>query len=147
VLEFKIIREEDEFGDGLTKEVIVDFLKDHLEQFGDTRSAITKAVDYAFSDAEGKGGFILAAYSGDDLVGAVVINDTGMAEYVPEHLLVYIAVNRDYRNRGLGAEIMKKIFDLCEGSVALHVEYENPAKRFYERLGMTNKYAEMRYTK
>ncbi|MDK2978441.1 MAG: hypothetical protein PWP52_1155, partial [Bacteroidales bacterium] len=31
--------------------------------------------------------------------------------------------------------------------VKLHVEYDNPAKRLYERLGMTTKYAEMRLKK
>ena len=34
---------------------------------------------------------------------------------------------------------------LTEGDLALHVEYDNPAKRLYERLGFRSKYAEMRY--
>jgi GNAT superfamily N-acetyltransferase len=145
MMDIKRIGSEADFEDGLNKEAFVDFLHEHLGQFGDSKSAITKAVDYAFSESDGKGGFLVAAYSGKDLVGAVVINDTGMAEYVPEHLLVYIAVHGDFRSKGLGAEIMEAVFGMCEGNVALHVEYDNPAKRFYERLGMTSKYAEMRY--
>jgi GNAT superfamily N-acetyltransferase len=131
----------------LTKEDFIEFLHTHLGQFGDTRAAIAKAVEYAFSESEGKGGFLVAAYLGENLVGAVVINDTGMSDYVPEHLLVYIAVHGDARNKGVGAEIMDAVFSMCKGNVALHVEYDNPAKRFYERLGMTSKYAEMRFIK
>ena len=33
-----------------------------------------------------------------------------------------------------------------EGDTKLHVEYDNPAKRLYERLGFENKYAEMRWS-
>jgi GNAT superfamily N-acetyltransferase len=144
-MEINRIDSETDFQNGLTKETFVGFLYEHLGRFGDSRSAITKAVDYAFSESEGKGGFLVTAYSGGEMVGGVVVNDTGMSEYVPEHLLVYIAVHGDYRSKGLGAEIMEAVFGMCDGSIALHVEYDNPAKRFYERLGMTSKYAEMRY--
>jgi GNAT superfamily N-acetyltransferase len=141
------INTEDELPHGLTKQGFVDFMHQHLGQFGDMKSAIVKSVDYAFSCAEGKGGFLLVAYEDDDMVGGLVINDTGMSEYVPEHLLVYIAVSENHRNRGFGARIVEEAFRICRGNVALHVEYENPAKRLYERLGMRSKYAEMRYVK
>ncbi|MGD9140114.1 MAG: GNAT family N-acetyltransferase [bacterium] len=146
-LKVRRIERQADFENGFTREDFIEFLYTHLGRFGDTRSAIEKAVDYAFSETEGKGGFLVTAHLGDDLVGEVVINDTGMAEYVPEHLLVYIAVHGDYRSKGLGARIMDETFRMCEGNVALHVEYDNPAKRFYERLGMKSKYAEMRYIK
>lgn len=146
-LKVKRIENEADFEHGLTREDFIEFLHTHLGRFGDSRSAIGKAVDYAFSESDGKGGFLVTAHLDDEVVGEVVINDTGMSEYVPEHLLVYIAVHGDYRSKGLGAKIMEEVFRMCEGNVALHVEYDNPAKRFYERIGMKSKYAEMRYIK
>jgi ribosomal-protein-alanine N-acetyltransferase len=147
MLKLQQIESEDEFPNGLTKEAFVDFMHLHLGRFGDTKSAIAKSIDYAFSCADGKGGFLLAAYDRGILVGGLIMNHTGMSEYVPENLLVYVAVSDEHRNRGYGARIVERAFDICEGNVALHVEYENPAKRLYERLGMRSKYAEMRYIK
>jgi GNAT superfamily N-acetyltransferase len=138
---------ESEFPSGLSREGFTDFMHRHLGEFGDTVSAISKSIDYAFSDAEGKGGFLLAAYDDGKLVGGLIMNHTGMSEYVPENLLVYVTVDGDFRGRGFGARIVEEAFRVCEGNVALHVEYENPAKRLYERLGMKSKYAEMRYIK
>lgn len=147
MLEIKKFDTEDELPEGLSKQEFVGFMHGALGRFGDTKSAIAKSIDYAFSDEEGKGGYLLAAYEGGDLVGGLVMNDTGMSEYVPEHLLVYVAVSEEYRNRGFGARIVEAAFEICKGNVALHVEYENPAKRLYERMGMRSKYAEMRYIK
>lgn len=145
MLQIKVINSENEMPEGLTRNDIVDFLYDHLDQFGDTKSAINKCLDYAFSDEKGEGGFVLAAYHEGQLVGALIMNFSGMSEYIPENVLVYIAVHRDYRGKGFGRQIVEKSFELCEGDVKLHVEYDNPAKRLYERIGFTNKYAEMRY--
>jgi ribosomal protein S18 acetylase RimI-like enzyme len=93
------------------------------------------------------GGFALAAFDDDDFIGALVMNKTGMSGYIPENILVYVAVHRKTRGKGYGGEICKKSFELADGDVKLHVEYDNPAKRLYERIGMVNKYAEMRYYK
>lgn len=137
-----------ENNDTLTKNKrnqLLDFLFDHLDQFGDPKPAIEKAITYALSDNKSEGGFILYGYEDDELVGAVVVNDTGMSGYIPDHVLVYIAVNRNKRGQGYGTQLMEKTLELCEGDVKLHVEYDNPAKRLYERVGFTSKYAEMRY--
>jgi GNAT superfamily N-acetyltransferase len=122
-----------------------DFLYTNLDQFRDTKSAIRKAIDYALSEESGKGGFIVVAKEADELVGVLVMNQTGMAEYIPEYILVYIAVKADKRGKGIGAEIIKSVLQKVKSPVALHVEYDNPAKRLYEKLGFTTKYAEMRY--
>jgi ribosomal protein S18 acetylase RimI-like enzyme len=70
-----------------------------------------------------------------------------MSGYIPENILLFIAVHPSARGMGIGGKIIKHSFEISKGDVKLHVEYDNPAKRLYERLGMTTKYAEMRYHK
>ena len=52
----------------------------------------------------------------------------------------------DLRGQGLGRRIIEEACGGLDGAVKLHVEYDNPAKRLYERIGFSTKYAEMRYT-
>lgn len=124
---------------------LVKFLHQHLDQFTDRPSAISKAIDYAFDAQSGKGGFVVLALDGNDLVGVVVMNRTGMDEYVPAYLLVYIAVDGSRRGQGIGKRLMQQALEHTKDGVALHVEYDNPARRLYERLGFSSKYAEMRW--
>jgi ribosomal protein S18 acetylase RimI-like enzyme len=128
----------------LEKQQIVNFLYKHLDEFGDAEKDIGNAIDYAMSSYPLAGGFILTAEENGSLLGAVVMNKTGMKGYIPENVLVYIAVHRDHRGQGLGKELMKKALNYAKGDIALHVEPENPAKFLYEKIGFTNKYLEMR---
>jgi len=123
----------------------VDFLFTHLDRFGDPKEDINKCIDYALSENPSEGGFILAAYFENKLVGGLIMNNTGMSGYIPENILVYVAVDASYRGKGFGGQIVKEAFKQAKGKIKLHVEYDNPAKRLYERLGFTTKYAEMRY--
>lgn len=145
MLHIKEINNEDELNKLMSKQTFVDFLHTHLGKFGDSKKAITKSVDYAFSDESGKGGFLLVAYNDGELIGALVMNFTGMTLYIPENLLVYVAVHSKCRGKGFGKKIIEKAISIADGDVALHVEYDNPAKRLYERIGFTSKYADMRY--
>jgi len=125
---------------------IAAFLFKHLEKYGDPLADIIACLDYVFNPK--KGGLVAIAHEDDnDIQGAVIINKTGMSGYIPENILVYIAVNSALRGQGLGQNLMQMALENAEGNVALHVEADNPAKRLYERLGFTNKYLEMRYTK
>lgn len=127
------------------KAALIDFLHTHLDRFRDTKSAISKAIDYAFSQDPGRGGYLITAELDGKLVGAVVMNNTGMQEFIPEYYLIYIAVDASERGQGIGAKLLQKAFDTADGDIALHVEYDNPAKRLYERVGFSTKYAEMRW--
>ena len=147
MLEYKIFSKNTDFTSDLNRNKFIDFLFEHLERFGDTKEAISKSIDYAFSSVEGKGGFLLAAYENNKLIGELIMNKTGMAGYIPENILVYVAVDSSCRGKGYGKEICGKAIEMAQGDVALHVEYDNPAKRLYERLGFTTKYAEMRLIK
>ncbi|MCB5251839.1 MAG: GNAT family N-acetyltransferase [Candidatus Cloacimonadaceae bacterium] len=129
----------------IAKAALIDFLYTNLDRFRDSKSAIEKAIDYAFSKDAGRGGFILVAYNNDRIVGAVVMVHTGMVEFIPEYYLVYIAVDANMRGQGVGARLMQEAFDQADGDIALHVEYDNPAQHLYERMGFATKYAEMRW--
>jgi len=122
---------------------IASFLYQHLDQFGDPKTAILKCIDYVFE----RGGFITLGTIDNQLAGVVIMNDTGMSGYIPEYILVYVAVNKQWRGKSLGKQLMEAVIENADGNIALHVEPENPAKRLYERLGFTNKYLEMRLIK
>lgn len=120
------------------------WLHEHLEAFGDDPEAIARALDYAVSPAEGKGGLVALAEEQGQIRGCTVVNNTGMSGYIPEHQLVYIAVHKKSRGQGLGRRLLQFTVDRCQGAMALHVEYDNPARFLYEKLGFTSRYAEMR---
>ncbi|MBL1232108.1 MAG: GNAT family N-acetyltransferase [Flavobacteriales bacterium] len=124
---------------------IVNFLYEHLDQYGDAKEAIQKCIDYVFTP--NKGGLILLAIENNEIVGATIINKTGMSGYIPENILVYIAVNKNQRGKGVGKQIMQKAIENTEGDIALHVEKDNPAKFLYEKMGFSNPYLEMRLKK
>lgn len=127
-------------------EEIAEFLYHHLEQYGDKKEDIKKCINYALSEEPGYGGFMVTVRNKEnsELCGAVIVNETGMDGYIPENLLVYIAVHGGYRGKGLGRSLMEEVMKSANGSIALHVEPDNPARYLYEKLGFTNKYLEMR---
>jgi len=131
----------------LQKNEIADFLFIHLGQYGDPKDDIMKCLDYALDQSMHAGGFAVMARENDKLLGALIMNKTGMSGYIPENILVYIAVDAGQRGKGIGGKIMELAIKMANGSIALHVEAENPAKKLYERIGFTNKYLEMRFTK
>jgi ribosomal protein S18 acetylase RimI-like enzyme len=130
-----------------SKKDMADFLYTHLDEYGDKRSDILKAIEYALGENDKPGGFIILAIHDKAIVGVVVINNTLMSGYIPEHILVYIAVNGDYRGEGIGKQLMEKTIEHCEGDIALHVEKDNPAIFLYEKMGFTTPYLEMRLKK
>ena len=129
------------------KDKMIDFLFDNLQQYGDPKDAIKKAIDYSLQTFTSFGGFTMVMKKDDQVKGVVVINKTGMTGYIPENILVYIAVDQNSRGEGLGGKLMKAVIAATEGDIALHVEANNPAKKLYERLGFTNPYLEMRLKK
>ncbi len=131
----------------ITRDHVADFLFHHLDQYGDKREDILKAIDYSLSEAPGKGGFVVVGTESNKIVGAVVVNETGMAGYIPENILVYIAVHQKMRGKGAGKLLMKAAIDRARGDIALHVEPDNPAFQLYTKLGFENKYLELRLKK
>ncbi len=131
----------------LQTEKVADFLFTHLQEYGDEKKDIKKAIDYAMKEVPSIGGYVITHSLSDKIIGAVVVNKTGMSGYIPENILVYIAIHQDFRGKGIGKKLMQEALNFADGDVALHVEPDNPAKFLYEKLGFENKYLEMRYKK
>ena len=129
------------------KKELVDFLFEHLEQYGDSKNDIQKAIDYSIKEFSSFGGFTMLIKNENTIKGIVVINQTGMGGYIPENILVYIATHKNHRGEGLGKDLITKAINHAKGDIALHVEANNPAKHLYEKFGFTNPYLEMRLKK
>lgn len=123
---------------------VVDFLFEHLDQFGDPREHVRRCLLQASGRGPAEGGTVTLARKDGELVGAVVTNDTHLSGYTPENLLVYVATHGGHRGEGIGRAVMERAVAAVEGSVALHVEPDNPAFELYRKLGFTHKYLEMR---
>ncbi len=128
-----------------SNQVIAEFLYTHLEEYGDKVEDILKCIAYVMHPD--KGGNIILSIDNNRIVGAAILNNTGMKGFIPENILVYIAVDNSERGKGYGKSLMQKAILVADGDIALHVEPNNPAKNLYEKLGFTNKYLEMRLVK
>ena len=136
----KLINQQSGRDDVYSDRRIVDFLHTHLEDYGDPKEDIQRCLDYVHE----RGGFVLLGIVEDEIIGVVIINETGMSKFIPENILVYIAMDKRFRGKGFGKDLMSNAIKLCKGDIALHVEPDNPAKFLYEKLGFSNKYLEMR---
>ena len=131
----------------IEKKEMIDFLYHNLENYGDPKADIEKCIEYALKETPSFGGFVLVSYDGPTITGVVVVNQTGMKDYIPENILVYIATHQEMRGQGIGKKLMRDTIQMANGNIALHVEPDNPARFLYEKVGFTSKYIEMRLIK
>lgn len=129
------------------KEEIADFLISELGEFGDPKTEVIACLTYAMEGNKGPGGLVFVGGSISAPEAVMVVNHTGMSGYIPEHILVYLAVSANHRRKGLGIKMMKYLLEKVSGGIALHVEPNNPARRLYDKVGFTNKYLEMRLSR
>lgn len=144
-LTFHKIDPEHDFPDWAQRPAVVHFLHEKMKPYEDKHEDIEKALDYCLNGPFGKSGFIMLARHAGDLVGVLVMLNSGMEGYIPGHILLFVGVEPERRGLGIGRRLIEHCLAQCDGPVKLHVEYDNPAKRLYERIGFSTKYAEMRY--
>ena len=141
---FLIIRSLDELPPGIGRQDLARFFHETMKPYEDTLEDVDRALGYALVPGEGQGGYLALAHDGPDIKGCVCMLNTGMGGYVPATILLFVSVDPSGRGLGLGRKLISFALDHCHGDVKLHVEYDNPAKRLYERMGFKSKYAEMR---
>jgi len=137
----------DDFPDWIDADELARFLHESLKPYEDPLPEVRRGISDALDPKVGDPGFVLIAEIDRKVQGGLIMLRTGMKGYIPENFLLMVAVDPSTRGKGVGSQVIRRAFELADGDVKLHVEYDNPAKRLYERLGMTSKYAEMRFYK
>lgn len=143
--EFTRVESPDQMPDWLSRSQLVEFFHTTMRPYQDKSEDVDRALAYAFDPR--RGGFLMLVRQEAKLAGALLMLRTGMSGYVPENLLVFVTVAPDLRNQGVGRRLIEHSLAQCSGSVKLHVEYDNPARRLYERIGFAAKYVEMRFAR
>jgi ribosomal protein S18 acetylase RimI-like enzyme len=131
-MEFKIINNSTGQDKIYTNQIVAQFLFTHLEEYGDKVEDILKCTDYVMNPD--KGGNIVVGIDDNKIVGVVILTNTGMKDFIPENILVYIAVDNSQRGKGYGKQLMQKQYQLLK-EISHFVEPDNPAKD-YEKLGL-----------
>ncbi len=144
-IEIDVIREESDLVHGITAEILAEFLSETMKPYNDNLEDSLKGVKDALNGKPGKGGFILLATQDRKPIGSLVMLATGMSGYIPEYILLFVAVSPKMRGMGIGSKFINLAKKHTDGKIKLHVEYDNPAKRLYEKHGFISKYAEMRF--
>src|SRR5690606_34890696 len=114
---------------------VANFLFQNFDKFRDSKSAIRKSLMYAAKEIPGLGGYVFVLEENDEILGAVVVNRTGMNEYLSENILVYVAVKRECRGKGLGKKLIEHTIKYCKGDIAIHINKENPAINLFKDKG------------
>ena len=123
---------------------ITNFLYANLGEFKDKKSAIRKSIMYAAKEMPGLGGFVFVMEEKGEVLGAVVVNRTGMNEYLSENILVYLAVKEGFRQKGIAKKLINHTVRYCKGDIATHVSIDDPVKKLFEKQGFKSRNIEMR---
>jgi len=142
-----VIRHADDFPSWITADQLARFVHENIKPYEDSLEDTRAGIDMALDPDRPKGAFILLAEENQTPLGALIMLRTGMKGFVPENILLMVCVHPSARGKGVGGQIIRKGLEEADGDVKLHVEYDNPAKGVYEKIGFTTKYAEMRYLK
>lgn len=132
----------------LEKNEIVNFLFNNLEGTPEhTKEVILKSIEYALSKFPHQGGFLVLAKEDMRTLGAVVVNKTNMEDYIPENVLVYIAVDKSHRKEGLGTALINKAIEYTKGDLSVNIPPDNPNQELFERMGFIYQYKVFRKIK
>jgi ribosomal protein S18 acetylase RimI-like enzyme len=144
---FRYFDNEKELPEWLYVNDITEFLLDHMRPYNDSTETTISAVDYALSAHPQGKGFVLVASVAKEIVGVIVAIRTDKLEIIPENVLVYVCVHRDYRHRGIGSRLLKEAMNCVEGNLKINVLKTNPALKLLKKVGFKNDHFEMRFEK
>ena len=119
----------------LEKEAIINFLLEHLETYSDSRDNVSRAIEYSLSKFPHQGGFVLMAREADAIIGVCVVNRTNFEGYFAENIMIYLAVDANYRKQGVATELLAKAKVYTKGSMMVRLQQNSSVRALFEKVG------------
>lgn len=128
----------------LEKTRLVDFLQSNLENGHFTPAEIMETLECAVKERPSFGGFVLALLENERLLGAIVVNRTGMEAVDTQHRLSLLGVARSHRHNGVAKKLIAQAMIQTGNGLALQLEPSDGEMAYFEELGFEKKYVVMR---
>jgi ribosomal-protein-alanine N-acetyltransferase len=130
----------------LEKRALVNFIRENSGVA--SSNAIQEALDYALKRKPSFGGFVVTAHENHQLIGAIVVNQTGMEGYNPNNICVFVAIDHSFEHKEeVLCQLMGKAISYTNGDIAMHIEPDNPTLQLYQKMGFKAQYLELRLDK
>ena len=131
----------------LEKESIINFLETNLDEYLDSRENVSRAIEYALSKFPHQGGFVLIARVDGQITGVTVVNRTNFEGYFAENILVYLAIDKEERRKGIASELLKRAKVYTKGSVMVRVTDDESVRGLFQKAGFTEGSTELTYSR
>ncbi|MCO5260521.1 MAG: GNAT family N-acetyltransferase [Crocinitomicaceae bacterium] len=120
----------------LEKHRMIKFLRENLSlSASKDEESIRKALEYALKERMSFGGFIIVQKLFNEIIGITVVNHTGMEGYMPENILVYIAVSDEYKKKGIGKLMIRQVLNYAKGEIVVLLRDNTHLVPIFENLG------------
>ena len=118
------------------KATLVKFICDYQEGTCLDKSVITHLVDSALKEISSFGGFLVTEENQEEVLGVMIVNNTGMEGYMPNNLIVLGAFLPNSGKEGSKKRILQKIMHITRGEAALLVKNSYQPENFLTSLGL-----------
>jgi len=97
-----------------------------IDFFGQSEKVVS-AIDAALKHVPSFGGFLVEAISNHKIIGAAIINHSGMGGFFPNSIISYFSVSESIEDQLLVVEkMLKDIFKHTEGKIAIFLKPTHP---------------------
>ena len=123
---------------------LANFILGHQDGPKHPKRAIAKAIQYSAKEIPGLGGYVFVLHENDKILGLMVVNKTGMGDYIPENFIAFLTFHKDHRQDGLEQALMDYALEYCQGDLAIHIEGLGQNMKFLQKNGFELTHMEMR---
>ena len=115
---------------------LINFICDYQEDTSLDKPTIAHLVDSALKEVSSFGGFVVTEEKQEEVLGVMIVNNTGMEGYMPNNLIVLGAFLPNIGKEGSKKRILQKIMHLTRGEAALIIKASDNSENSLRNLGV-----------